>query len=937
MKKRRVARILVFVVFFLAVWGNMPSNAEAADDTEVIRIGYIDYGSFIEENGYGTYSGYGVEILNWVSQYTGWRYEYVYDTWENCLEMLKTGEIDFVGTAQRTPEREAVYAFTDIPNGVEQTVLYTRLDNDELYYNDYEGFNGKTVGVLAGSFQIGFFKSYAQEHGFIYDTREYAKEEVILNAVVSGEVDIMLSGSLALHTNLKVIGKEGADPFYFMTSKDNTEMLQELNEAMVQIRNENPYFAEELAEEYYSTSVISNVPQFTRKEIAYIQELSSLQVGYWEDCYPIIRTNSETGRPEGIAVALMNAIARSMNVSLEYKLMPNAITPVNSLEEGLVDIVLPAIQTGYTANQTVQVSRPILDTSLSVITKAGVPFFNNQEYRVALIENYKNSEVAVQQYVEDYVPVYKSSIDECLKAVQTGEADVCFLNYYIAAYRLKSPFYTDLSMSYGQSFPADYVLWTSKDATMLTGILNKAIAAMDSRKVNNIVNEYTLSDNYDYSFKENLYRNRVIIGVIALFVLFVITAAFLYVAAQKKNLKAIAAKNAQLEEANHAKMEFFARMSHDMRTPMNGILGMTELSKRETDTNTLRHNIEMIESSGEYMLSLINDILDLQRIEAGKMTLSPVVYSTRTIVDNIVAMVGSTARQKGVDFKIVNKNANLDGYIYVDEVRLKQIFINLISNAIKFTPQGGKVIFSMEVLSYKADTAHMLFHIIDNGVGMSKDYIEHKIFSPYEQEANDMTAQYAGTGLGLAITKSLLDLMGGGIEVESELEKGSKFTVILNIPLVDEKTAAGFVKQKEQKKADEMDKLAGKKILLCEDHHLNAEISRKLLERVGCEVFWAKDGKEGLDMFVSSGENYYDAVLMDIRMPVMNGIEAAKAIRGLKRKDAEKVPIIAMTANVSENDMKLSAEAGMNAHLAKPVDAINLYETLIKYCCILYT
>lgn len=385
------------------------------------------------------------------------------------------------------------------------------------------------------------------------------------------------------------------------------------------------------------------------------------------------------------------------------------------------------------------------------------------------------------------------------------------------------------------------------------------------------------------------------------------------------------------ERATREKTELFARMSHDLRTPMNGILGMTALSMDETDIDVLHRNMQLIDESGKYMLRLINDTLDLRRIENGNLVLKPQILKCQTFIDNLMEMVYPTMKENKIEFRMLNKNIDLDRYARFDNIRMKQIFTNLLSNAIKFTQEGGCIEFTMECLKHENGIDYDKFEIRDTGIGMGMEFLENNIFQPYAQENNELTGKYVGPGLGLAITKSLVNFMHGRIEVESEKGDGTVFTVYLNIEMVGEEEAIRILNSKEERIRRTKEQLNDKRILLCEDHPLNAEISQKLLERVGCQVVWAKDGLLGLSIFKKSDLYEFDAILMDVRMPNMDGLKAAESIRLLPRPDAKTIPIIAMTANAFEEDREETRKAKMNAHLAKPVVPETLYATLENF------
>lgn len=385
------------------------------------------------------------------------------------------------------------------------------------------------------------------------------------------------------------------------------------------------------------------------------------------------------------------------------------------------------------------------------------------------------------------------------------------------------------------------------------------------------------------------------------------------------------------KQANEAKTQFFSRMSHDLRTPMNGILGLIELSEDEEDIEVIKEHIEKMKSASNYLLGLINDSLDFQKIESGKITLKPENVNAKKLFENIESMVHETAKAKNVS--IIRKfiNTDINNYVKVDPMRIKQIFINLLSNAVKFTPNNGIVEVIISCEERRQNISRTKFVIRDSGIGMSEEFLNNGIFRPFSQESNEITSSYAGTGLGLSIAKSLIELMGGTISVESQKNVGTTFTVVMDLERVDE---SEVVKDEEKDvKRNELSRiqLSGKNILMAEDHPLNAEIMCRLLEKMEAKVTWTKNGKECIDRFLKSDINEFDIILMDIRMPVMDGIAATKAIRKLERMDAANIPIIAVTANAYSEDVQTTYEAGMNAHLPKPIEAELLYETIAKW------
>lgn len=383
--------------------------------------------------------------------------------------------------------------------------------------------------------------------------------------------------------------------------------------------------------------------------------------------------------------------------------------------------------------------------------------------------------------------------------------------------------------------------------------------------------------------------------------------------------------NKKAQSANQAKTDFFSQMSHDMRTPMNAILGFAELGEQEAVRQQSKEYFTHIKESGGYLLGLINDTLDMSKIEQNKIELHPKPHDFKEFETAIENMLVPKATQKGVKFVIRNNNP-CGVCVEFDKMRLQQVFVNLIGNAIKFTPSGGTV--ELKIISGKVTSDKRLPHtfiVRDNGIGMSEEFVKNNLFKPFEQEHSDIIQNETGTGLGVCIAKNIIELMGGSIECKSILGKGTTFTIHL-YPKI---STATIDINKNGPKVDEA-VLMGKQVLLCEDHPMNIQIAVRLLKKKGIEATVAHNGQEGVSLFKESKIGFYNAILMDVRMPVMDGLEATEKIRALERADAKVIPIIALSANAFDEDVQKSKAAGMNSHLTKPIEPSLLYETLFK-------
>lgn len=384
------------------------------------------------------------------------------------------------------------------------------------------------------------------------------------------------------------------------------------------------------------------------------------------------------------------------------------------------------------------------------------------------------------------------------------------------------------------------------------------------------------------------------------------------------------------EDASRAKSDFLSRMSHEIRTPMNGIIGMTDIAMLSIgDDGKVKDCLDKIFTSSKFLLSLINDILDMSRIENGKITLDCAAFDLDDFVKNIQVIIGSQANAKGVNFKITEKGIT-HKIIIGDRMRINQIIINLLSNAIKFTAAGGNVDLYIEQDLMRDNKVFMHFSVRDTGVGMSKEFLT-RIFNPFEQQSTKTTKTYGGTGLGLSISKNLVTMMGGHIQVSSVEGEGSTFDVEIQLALPEPAEEVHVEDNIAPSDTPKDFDFSGCRILLVEDDDLNQEIAIDVFERKGGEVDSAYNGNEAVKIFGESKPDYYDVVFMDIMMPVKNGLDAAKEIRELDRPDAKTVPIIAMSANAFKEDVAKSLAVGMDTHISKPIDPMTVYRTLDKY------
>ena len=438
-----------------------------------------------------------------------------------------------------------------------------------------------------------------------------------------------------------------------------------------------------------------------------------------------------------------------------------------------------------------------------------------------------------------------------------------------------------------------------------------------------------LADSTAAALKVDENASRYSVAAVVLLMLLVVLLIYTFSRTVGKKNRQLTAALEEAQAASSAKSYFTSRMSHEIRTPLNAVMGYLHLAQTADDPKEREAGIEKSQLAAKNLLGIVNDVLDLSAIESGRMQLSSQPYRVSALVSDLQMVYSGIAESKKLNFT-AECGGLLHDTLRGDRMRVNQILTNLMSNAVKFTPEGGSVTLRARQ-EEGVDGVRTVYTVEDTGIGMSPEFLPH-IFDAYEQESAEIHGRFGGSGLGMSIVKNLTDIMGGSVSVESEKDRGSRFTIELHDPAADEsELPARPPENAAEKRASEDGRLRGMKILLAEDNEMNREIARHILTRAGAEVTAARDGEEALRAFADAPAGSFDAVLMDIIMPKMNGYEATRAIRASGKADAGEIPIIAMSANAFTSDIQKSLDAGMNAHTAKPIDVKVLLDTLERF------
>lgn len=936
-----IKKLLTGVVCLLAGLSLILTPCEkvhASDDVtqaerKVVKVGYNPMEGYFMQSEDGMKSGYGYDITQKMLVYENWQYDYVgYEenySENHMFDLLESGQVDLLVYALKTEARMEKVSYSTLPVGYIASRIIAKTGNNEFSVNNFEKWDGIKVGFLTDSSEGETFSEYAKNNAFTYQEVGYETREALENAIQQDEIDIAVAPNFTTFENVWILDQFDEIPVYAAVNKDNSELLTEVNSALSKIESDDAEFREELYRKYYAADMGSAIP-YTQEEADFVEQSAKEKKVYKALINPDRKPLSyyEEGEMKGLLTDICQTIFERSGLTVEFIV-------TQTRDEYMAEMDQADIICDFTGDYGKAELNGVIRTD--TYYNSATSMLRRKDYdgtgnRCAIVGS------SISGWLRDNLDaefLSYDSVEDCIQAVIDGDAD--FLYSYTRC--VQDWVYSDVTNSLvvvadnHQNTDFSIAVKGSENSN-LSSILVKSIGTITKEDISKTADAYTYYQKGKPTLLAMIYAQPVFFVMVIIFgvIFFFGMGLFLLSLRQRKRDKI---RNKELSQAlydakkaNQAREDFFARISHDMRTPMNSILGLVNLSVDETNAMVLKENMHKIRESGTYLLGLINDTLDYQKFNSGQMQLHPEVISIQKLIHSCTDMVTENADKKGITFRIVNQNTNFDGYVLVDVMCMRKIFLNLLTNAFKFTAAGGTVELGVEELGRDGNIVHDRITVKDTGSGMSPEFLEDGIFKPFSQENNKITPLHEGTGLGLSIVKQLTELMGAELSVESKLGQGTTFTIEIDFEIVERGKAQNAENTEQTEKTKAICQIKGKSILLVEDHPLNAQIVTKLLEKAGCNVTWAKDGSVAVELFEQSELSQYDLVLMDIRMPVMNGLDATKYIRKLEREDAKTIPIIALTANAYEEDVKKYMEAGMNECLIKPIDPNKLYVTI---------
>ena len=945
-KSRKTSAVLFACIFvILGMWMMLSVYCQAAETNndekqpQTIRVGsFEDTFNYVGKN--GVRQGYGYELMQALAGYTGWKFEYVKCDWSDCFDKLENGEVDIMGDISYTDERAQKMLFPDEPMGEEKYILYADLSNLDIGTYDFKFMDGKRVGVLMDTEPEIMLTEWENKNGIHTEHVNVNNDDDVEKKLANHEIDCFVSLEESLWSeqgisSVTTIGKSG---IYFAINKERSDIKTELDYAMRQLEQDSPFFKADLYKKYFTLAYNQSL---TGEEKSWMEEHGSIRIGFLNNDPAIFSMDEETGKITGMLAEYISYAKDCLgNQTLEFNIhaYDDYDEMIQALQNREIDMIFYAGRNPYFAEQNgYALTNTAWTYSLMAVTDE--KYFNeNEAYSVAVVKEHE----ALKQHIAFSYPHWKlidcDSLADATDMVLHQKAD-CFLMGTSQA--LKYDNNRDFkSIPLTKTMEACFAV-RGGEGTLLS-ILNKTLKTMPSDMLTSTLAIYDSTADkvtfYDF-VKDNMLAFFATAGFFGLSIIAIILV-FLRKARKAEAAAKLAANDTQklndkleialkkAEDASLAKTRFLNNMSHDIRTPMNVILGYAQLMEDELkgkDLPETSDHLEKLQQSGNLLLSIINNVLDMAKIESGKMEIDENYGRIEDIRQTLFEIFGDEAKKKNI---ALHYTINVEHeHILTDTTKVKEIFVNILSNAIKYTPAGGSVMVYVDELPCD-ESGYMIvrIRISDTGIGMSQDYLT-KIFEAFTREKNTTKSKIAGTGLGMSIVKNYVDLLGGTIDVESELGKGSTFTVTLKHRIADE---SYYVKKHLEESGISREILKDRSILLAEDNDLNAEIAAVILERAGLKVERVEDGLQCISRITEMPAGTYDIILMDIQMPKMDGYKATQTIRNLSDQEKACIPIIAMTANAFEEDKRAAIAAGMNGHIAKPIQVDKLLSILAE-------
>ena len=925
MRKRTLA-ILGVLLLCLSIC-SITVYAVPQAQTPDYKVAFYPYDCYHMQDENGKKSGYGYEMMEGLAQYMQCTFSFVgYDKSPGeCEEMLRKGELDLYTAAKKTEEREKEFVFSTHPAITSTTCMNVKVGSTKYKAGDYSTYDGMRIGLLRRHTYNNAFMEFVEQKGFSAEIVYYETPTELSNALVDGEVDALVNSYIRIPEDEQTLETFGETPYYIMARKEDKALIGEIDRAFDAMSVETPNWRTDLYNKYYGA--IENNLELTDGEEAMLSRIMASGEPVKAVMNPDAKPYSwyEGGEARGIAADVFRATARELGLSYE-------ILPVSSREEyksmveaGQVDVWID-MDSCYepVKSSRYKMTPAYLTTTMSVLRARGA---TEKIEKIAVDgDHFSVREVIGNTWPKAEVLV-ADSLEECKKLVVTGQADGALLMSYSAQLLSREDVQNRLRVEIvpGATM-ALYMGVNAEDDWNFYGLWEKTLSKVSQRLSAEIVQEY-LEMETNITIMEYFYDHPTLLiaaclfGCLFVFVLILFALSVRGKRRQEKVAQELSVALKKAEDATKAKDNFFSKMSHDIRTPLNVVLGMTQIAQKyKNDGPKLENALNNIRQEGDYLLVMVNSILDVNQLEHGAVELVVEAFNPAACLRDCAEMLKPLSGKKEQTVTVTCDKE--DAVVRGDVNRLKQILINIISNAIKYTGMAGRIDLRMESLPGN----RFRFVCTDNGIGMEPEFVKH-ICEDYTRAEDSRVSKTQGTGLGMSVVKGFTDLMGGTLSIESQPGQGSTFAV--ELPFEEASRLERDMILKPPAQEEEKPSYQGKKVLLVEDNALNAEIAMELLQTIGLTVDWAENGEIGFERYSASQVDEYFAVFMDMQMPVMDGVTATKVIRASNRPDHD-IPIFAMTANTFASDRRSCKEAGMTGYIPKPVSVKDIEDALTE-------
>ena len=923
---------LIMLICFVLMPAAVTPVSAASSTGKTIKVAVLNNSIYAYQDKNKVWRGMDVEVMINVAQKTGMKIKFVDSSTDpDFLGNLDKGKYDIVADVVKTSDRKSRYLFTDEVIGTINSTLAVRSNDSRWTYGDINQVSKMKIGVLSSYANNNDFRNWCSEHGVSPVIKEYADINEMSKALESGKIDgevynagVGTGYTSKFHTILKLL----PESYYFAFRKNDVRLKNKVDEGIAQILSGNIDYLLTLKSKY-ETQFKSNVLPISSKEKAYIKRHPTITVGVLNGNEPYYKKSDK-----GIIPDYYKLLANYSGLKFKYKTYDTQNEMVKAEKNGDIDIIglyidgiISAYQKGFALTDSFTTVNNVM------LTRQGTS--SSKVKKIAVKKSaYHSLSDLINQNLKGVTLVGYDNADECFKAMKTGKVEALIVGLPSATWLINQNNVATYSVAPVPGMTTELCSAVDADNVTLCTIMNKSIDATKS-SFNGIVTKDTVPEN---DWKTTISRIPPLIIVLVLLALLILVLGLVWALImlrrrQKERGELLAAQNearlqkVQAEESQKsvdAKNTFFSNISHDMRTPLNAIVGFTNMARRKDISEEKRDEyLSKVEDSSNLLLELINDTLVLSKVNSGKLELNQEPDDFGSVVKEIIVPVTEIAKQKNISVEI-DESGFRSRMVLMDRLNVQKIFLNIINNAVKYTQSGGHIWISVKDDPPDAYDPDIVVTVMDDGIGITEEFMP-RLFDPFSQEKRH-GYESVGTGLGLSIVKQLIDLMGGTIDVQSEKNNGTTFTVRLHLEEVD-----GVKLQESVESIEHSIDISGKKCLICEDNMLNREIAIELLEVKGVAVDAAEDGEAGVQKFTESNAGEYDFILMDVRMPHKDGFETTKEIRAMDRPDAAMIPIIAMTADAFDDDIKKCLDAGMNAHIAKPIDANKLYDIIFEY------